>query len=343
MLNFFATIIKDMDKKPEIIAIISGDKKVYYKAAELLTKDNGRQAPSAQEVISEGKIKEYYADLCTEKTYRGGRLVTTKTLKSKNAKNIKTKPLSKNDFSMPAREGKTFVRTINKREFFINGKKTGIVYLGDDGKATSRRGEMLNGNAKEYYPNGSLKGEAYFKQGLPEGEARIYDKEGRLVVKEYYSRGLREGKSVRYNFTSKGYRKEEMTFLQGRLEGVRTIVSEDNKIQVYEEYSGGLLNGLAKAFNEDGSLEIQTPYRHGKKHGKRIFYYPDGNIMHEENYVSGLLEGEKKTFFKNGNPLCLESYTNNHLNGLRIVYDNEGKIQLKELYQDGKLIKREER
>ena len=332
-----------MDKKQEIIAIISGDKKIYYKAAELFTKDTARQGPSAREVIPEGKIKEYYADLCTEKTYRGGRLINTKTLKSKNAKNIKAVTDFKNTSSIPAREGKTFIRTINKREFFINGKKTGVIQLDENGEVISRKGEMMNGTAKEYYPNGSLKSEACFKQGLPEGEVKIYDNQGRIVVKEYYSRGLNEGKSLRYNYTSKGYRKEEMFFSHGRLEGIRKILNENDKIRLYEEYKGGVLNGITKIFNEEGSLEIQTPYRHGKKHGKRIFYYPDGNIMHEENYVSGLLEGERKTFFKNGNPLCLESYTNNYLNGLRIVYDNEGKIQLKELYQNGKLIKREER
>ncbi len=332
---------ENMDEKEEIIAIISGNNKVFYKAVALQNNTDNTDKPP---VINNGKIKEYYADLCTEKTYKNGQLQSTKNLTFINEKGAKLKNAVKTaKITANIKEGKTFTRTINQRIFYINGKKTAVLTLNEIGEVISAQGEPFNGNAKEFYPNGVLKREGYFKNALPEGEIKTYDKQGRLIAIESYKHGLRNGLSNRFTFIKDKKFTEELFFDRGILQGPRTIFTPEGKIQLREEYQDGLREGLSKLFNAQGSLEVQTSYRQGKRHGKRIVYYPDGNIMYEEDYVSGKLEGERKIFLKDSAPLCLETYSDNLLNGLRIVYDKDGKIKLKELYREGNLVKREER
>lgn len=332
-----------MDKKEEIIAIISGNNKVFYKAVALQNNTENTDKQS-NFVPDNGKVKEYYADLCTEKTYKNGQLQSTKDLTLSTIKGSKSKNAVKaSRIALNPKEGKTFIRTINQRTFFINGKKVSLLNLNEIGEVISAQGEPFNGNAREFYDNGLLKREGYFKNSLPEGEVKTYDRQGRIIAIELYKHGLREGLSKRFTFIQDKQFKEELFFSRGILEGARTIFTPEGKIQLCEQYQNGLREGISKFFNAQGSLELQESYRQGKKHGKRIVYYPSGNIMFEEDYISGKLEGERKTFLKDDTPLCLETYSNNLLNGLRIVYGKGGKIKLKELYQEGNLIKREER
>ncbi len=331
-----------MDTKDQIIAIIFGNKKFFFKASLISIRDASTQSTSELEEIPDGKVKEYYADLCMEKTYKDGKLKSSLTLTGRTERSS-TRSLfenagGKDQTVAPAQEGKTFLRSIHQRIFFINGKQTALQELNEAGEVVSSQGEAFSGEAKEFYPNGSVKMEAFFKNGIPQGTVKTYDKQGRLIASEEYKNGVKEGKAKRFNFIHNIPTEEEIFYKGGLLNGPRKVFSPSGKLLMSEEYKDGKRNGKIELFNSEGVIEVKAFYKNGKKHGKRIFYYETGTPMHEENFNNGLLEGERKTFAKNGALLIVENYKNNLLNGKKIFYNAEGKPSKIEVYEDGKRL-----
>lgn len=331
-----------MDSKDQIIAIIFGNKKFFFKASLISIRDASTQSTSELEEIPDGKVKEYYADLCMEKTYKDGKLKNSLTLTGRtersSTRSLFTSLSGKDQSVTPAQEGKTFIRNIHQRIFFINGKQTALQELNEAGEIISSQGEAFSGEAKEFYPNGSVKMEAYFKNGIPQGTVRTYDKQGRLIAEEEYKNGVKEGKAKRFNFTHNIPTEEEMFYKGGILNGTRKLFNPSGKLLMSEEYKNGKRDGKIELFNSEGIIEVQAFYKGGKKHGKRTFYYETGEPMHEENFNNGLLEGERKTFAKNGSLLIVENYKNNLLSGKKIFYSENGQPNKIEIYEEGKLL-----
>ena len=334
-----------MDTKEQIIAIIFGNKKFFFKASLISIRDASTQSTSELQEIPDGKVKEYYADLCMEKTYQDGKLKNSLTLTGRTektaAKSLLSAVADKERGISTFHEGKTFLRNIHQRIFFIDGKQTALQELNEAGEIISSQGEAFSGEAKEFYPNGSVKMEAYFQNGIPQGTVKTYDKQGRLISLEEYKNGLKDGKAKRFNFTHDIPTEEEMYYKGGILNGTRKVFNSSGEMLMSEEYKNGKRDGKVEMFNAEGVMEVKAFYKNGKKHGKRIFYYENGAVMHEENFSEGMLEGERKTFSKTGKLLALENYKNNLLNGKKILYDDKGEISKAETYENGKLLKEE--
>lgn len=331
-----------MDKKDEIIAIVFGDKKLFYKASLISERDIAQQNASELEEIPDGQVKEFYADLCMEKTYKNGRLRHSIALTGRTEKTFGQLILSKAKQNAPhLAEGKTFLRNIHQRIFFIDGKQAALQELNDFGEVISTQGEPFTGEAKEYYPNGSIKREAFFKNGLPEGVVKTFDKEGRIIAMEEYKNGLREGKAKRVNYPNNIPLREELTFKNGMLNGERKVYSNKDQLLLSEEYKNGKRHGRIKMFSTSGAIEVQSDYKNGKLDGKRLFYYSNGKVMHEEYFSDGLLQGKRKSFSNNGTMILSENYKDNRLHGERISFYEDGKEKSKEFYENGKLIRKE--
>lgn len=331
-----------MDTKEQIIAIVFGNKKMFFKAALISVREADTQSTSELEEIPDGKVKEYYADLCMEKTYKNGKLKNSLTLTGRTERTFSAPAEDKCGAAFFA-QGKTFIRNMRQRIFFIDGDQTGSQELDENGRVLSVQGKVFSGDAKEFYPNGSVKREAYFKNGLPCGTVKTYDKEGRLISQEEYKNGLKDGKTKRFNFIHNIPTEEQLSYKDGFLHGSRKLFGPDGKLLMSEEYRNGKRDGDVKHFNSEGSMEVKAEYKNGKKHGKRIFYYANGNIMHEETFSGGMLQGERKTYAKNGRLTLIETYKDNLPCGPKTVFDAEGKEIYREFYQNGKLIGREEK
>lgn len=340
---FFDTIKINMDTKEQIIAIVFGNKKMFFRAALISVREADTQSTSELEEIPDGKVKEYYADLCMEKTYKNGKLKNSLTFTGRTEKTFSAASAEGERGAALFAKGKTFIRNMRQRLFFIDGSQIGAQELDEIGRVLSVQGKVFSGEAKEFYPNGSVKIEASFKNGLPYGTVKTYDKEGRLISQEEYKNGLRNGKVKRFNFIHNIPTEEHLSYKDGFLNGTRKIFGPDGKLLVSEEYRAGKRDGEVKHFNSEGFMEIKAEYKNGKKHGKRIFYYGNGNIMHEETFSGGMLQGERKTYAKNGCLTLIETYKDNLLCGPKTVFDEEGKEICKEFYENGKLIGRGEK
>ncbi|MGN0023299.1 MAG: toxin-antitoxin system YwqK family antitoxin [Elusimicrobiaceae bacterium] len=332
-----------MDTKEQIIAIVFGNKKMFFKAALISVREADTQSTSELEEIPDGQVKEYYADLCMEKTYKNGKLKKSLTLTGRTERTFSSISDKNEPNAALFAQGKTFIRNLRQRLFFIDGEQIGAQELDEAGRVLSVQGKAFSGEAKEFYPNGNVKREASFKNGLPCGSVKTYDKEGRLISQEEYKNGLRDGKAKRFNFIHNIPTEEQLSYKDGFLNGTRKIFGPDGKLLMSEEYRAGKRDGEVKHFNSEGSMEVKAEYKNGKKHGKRIFYYDNGNIMHEETFSGGMLQGERKTYAKNGRLTLTENYKDNLLCGQRTAFDTEGKELRKELYENGKLINKEDK
>ena len=283
-----------MDTKDQIIAIIFGNKKFFFKASLISIRDASTQSTSELEEIPDGKVKEYYADLCMEKTYQDGKLKSSLTLTGRTERSS-TRSLfenagGKDQTVAPAQEGKTFLRSIHQRIFFINGKQTALQELNEAGEVVSSQGEAFSGEAKEFYPNGSVKMEAFFKNGIPQGTVKTYDKQGRLIASEEYKNGKRDGKIELFN--SEGIIEVQAFYKGGKKHGKRTFYYETGEPMHEENFNNGLLEGERKTFAKNGSLLIVENYKNNLLSGKKIFYSENGQPNKIEIYEEGKLLGE---------------------------------------------------
>ncbi len=68
---------------------------------------------------------------------------------------------------------------------------------------------------KEFYPDGKLKSETYYKNGKLEGIAKIYDENGQLLDEENYKNGEAEG--IRRGYYENGKLKLEINYKNGEV------------------------------------------------------------------------------------------------------------------------------
>jgi len=126
---------------------------------------------------------------------------------------------------------------------------------------------VRDGVFTRFHPDGSLKAEVVYVNGLEQGVATSYE-EGRVTERVTYHQGKRHGESTTYH-------------PNGRVEKTYTYVD-------------GQKHGVAQMFRSDGSLQQQVPYVNDKKHGKYTYYAQfagQRRVSKEVDYVDGKREG----------------------------------------------------
>ena len=339
-----------MKKKEEIISISVGNKKHFYKTLLLATEKQEGPITLIEGKIPSGPVKEFYATLESVKNYKDGKIdgdvkvsdTQTNTVvlheTYKEGALAETKDTPKPSFEDLKNKSVTFTRSLFERVFYNEGKETTRQLLDKHGTVVSTTGEALTGLAKEFYPNGSLKREAFFKNGLPEGNAKTYDIEGRLTAVEHYKNGIREGVTKRFNFIRGILTEEILPYKDGKINGKRQVLGINGKIVLTEEYKDDVRNGVKESFYMNGNTESKAVFENNILNGPRIFFYENGKVLYTETLSDGLLEGKRTGFYPDGTIYLEENFKQNILEGERIIYDEKGKIKLKELYKNGVLI-----
>jgi antitoxin component YwqK of YwqJK toxin-antitoxin module len=103
----------------------------------------------------------------------------------------------------------------------------------------------LEGKGKQWWENGQLRIQEYYKDGKLEGEHKEWWKNGQICQQEYYKEGKREGEAKDW-------------YSNGQI-----------SIQCY--YKEGLLEGEYKEWNKNGQLLLQCYYKEGKPQGSVKF------------------------------------------------------------------------
>ncbi|MDP1621786.1 MAG: hypothetical protein Q8M08_05550 [Bacteroidales bacterium] len=150
----------------------------------------------------------------------------------------------------------------------------------------------------EYYPDGTLRISAMFRNGIPEGIKREYSPDGHVEKAYLYKNGVIIGEGV---------------------------VKDD-----------GERDGPWKDLYPDGSLKAEGNYNNGKQTGEWKYYHANGNIEQTGKFNKlGKLDGPWRWYFDNGLLSKEENYRNGLKDGMFTEYDETGKIITAGEFVDG--------
>jgi antitoxin component YwqK of YwqJK toxin-antitoxin module len=206
------------------------------------------------------------------------------------------------------------------------------------------------------YPNGTISGEGFFKDGKPDG-----------FSKSYYVTGIKKSEGRRTNFLldsiwifydQAGDTTEKINFLYGKKSGWYYKYKKDPGKGVYvfskELYTGDKREGTAYVYFQDGKIQQTLNYKNGKKEGLSKEYDNEGNLITLLEYNSdflvsrerinrkdnkGLKQGTWKEFYPNGGKKSEKTYKDDLMHGYYKEYDTRGKLNLTMLYENGAIVK----
>lgn len=144
----------------------------------------------------------------------------------------------------------------NKFPTYAEGQKV------EEGKYSSSR---KTGLWKAYHPNGKLKSEIYYENGMPRGKYKLYYENGKLEEEGNWDRTKNTGDFKRY-------------YSNGQL------------MQDFKFTEAGLRTGPQKYFYENGNKRLEGTWQNGKESGSIVEYYENGDVSAKKNFKEGKLD-----------------------------------------------------
>lgn len=207
----------------------------------------------------------------------------------------------------------------------------------DGNLRTSEPINRLNNNNKkhgrwvEFYPNGIIKSEGYYTNGLKNGIFKTFDKEGNLLDIQKYKDGELETGA------------EAAVILD-----IRNTYYPDGSVQSTGGYVDGKKEGMHRQYSTTGEITGGIVYRRGEKVAEGIIdekgnyqgywklYYPSGELKAEGNYIDSKKDGEWTYYHRNGQIEHHAKYFEDLPQGAWTWYYSDGKLRRKEFYRKGK-------
>jgi len=221
----------------------------------------------------------------------------------------------------------------------------------------NEKGEKT-GAWKTFYPDGKLKEEEYYKNGVLDGATLLYsEKTGNVISGRTYRDGnivedsapikadlvdlitywdddvtiKRKGTYLdsipigfHYFYNSSGVPEKAIRYNN---KGIRTA---EGPVDENEKRTGEWKN-----YSETGELRSNGMFVNDRQNGVWNYYSPNGKKEQIGNFNNGVMEGEWKWFFPSGNVFREETYVRNRLQGLSIQYSDSATIVAKGEYVNG--------
>lgn len=208
-----------------------------------------------------------------------------------------------------------------------------------------------------YYPNGKIKKEVDYVNGLKEGKEIFYYQNGTVAKETTYINDKKYGDFFE-NYEN-GILKISGKFVDNRLDGLITTYNSNGQKQSETNYTLGLKNGKSTEYisgkvlseviykngkkegyffanNFNGGLEIEGNFVDDKKNGVWTKYNRDRKIILEETYHQGILEGEYNKYYDTGSIKESGTYINGYLEGTVEIYNENSNLIRKINYIKGK-------
>lgn len=134
--------------------------------------------------------------------------------------------------------------------------------------------KVRTGVWKCWYPNGKLKSNVFYVNGLEQGVATSWYMDGTIHSETCYENGLMHGYSRLWN-------------------GSGVLCNEYN-------YRNGKLHGLSREWFKSGQIASETELRDGVLDGIDREWWLNGQLMREVIYSNGLMKGVVKEWFETG-------------------------------------------
>lgn len=152
--------------------------------------------------------------------------------------------------------------------------------------------EQYEGQTLYFYPDGTVKAEAFYQSGQLHGPWSFYSPGGVLLYRSWFIEGKREGKVCAYYSDGALY---GMTgYCHGVQEGEHFHYYLDGTLKTVESYEKGLLNGRVRLYYSNGLLKKEQSFLHGRLHGVERMWDEWGKLTLEASYENGKVVGVTK-------------------------------------------------
>ncbi len=208
---------------------------------------------------------------------------------------------------------------------------------------------------KYFYPDGNIKMEAWYSNGMKNGYFKEYDKIGKLVeINKYINDELQidvdelKEYEIRKDYYPDGNVKIVGSYINGVAEGVRREYSKEGKIEkayilnkgrivgegIIDEY--GKKQGYWKEYYQSGQMQGEGIYTDNIKIKEWKYYYRNKQIEQTGNYdEDGTVIGIWKWYYPSGNILIEEIFSNGVEDGMYVEYSDDKRIIVKGEYKNG--------
>ena len=216
-------------------------------------------------------------------------------------------------------------------------------------------GNKRTGIWRDLYPDGLIKEDGNWANGLRNGVFKFFNKKGELEKLEKYEDGvlvIDEASTaildIREEFYENGKVKNSGPYRLGKKQGnFREYDSNGNQIggALYDndvKMGEGMIDSLGrrigpwKLFHPQGDLRSEGDYIQGLKDGPWVYYFEEGRKEQQGSYREDLPNGQWQWYFTDGSMHRDEYYKRGKEDGHAIEYDTLGAVINEGDYVDGK-------
>ena len=263
---------------------------------------------------------------------------------------------------IPYRNGRKHGRSM---EFDENGTVITLYEYRNDSMVEREPVNRMNADGekvgvwKTFYPDGTLKEEEFYKNGVLDGATKLYSEKGNPIGGRTYRDGkvIEEGVQMKVEpmiltsyWEDEVTIKREGTYLDSIPIGFHFFYNREGKPEKsirYSERGTGVRIGEGpvdeekrrigewKVFSETGELRSEGQRVNDRQHGEWNYYSQDGKKEQIGNFRNGIMEGEWKWYFPSGNILREETYVRGKPHGMSIQYSDSATIVAKGEYVEG--------
>ena len=213
-----------------------------------------------------------------------------------------------------------------------------------------------NGVWKEFYPDGKVKKEEQYKDGILDGLYKEFNKKGNLILALKYNDGQLEidspGEEIDIDYKNI-YDDQNGLVRSGAFRnnlpiGIhREYDYEGNVIasKIYNDLGkvvsegiideGGNRQGPWKNYSETGKISAEGQYLNNYRSGDWKFYFANGRLEQKGKYSRGRANGMWIWYYENGKILREEEFFNGRENGVIYEYSENGKLITEGYYVNG--------
>lgn len=223
---------------------------------------------------------------------------------------------------------------------YRKGKKIGpeVLYFSNGKKAALFNHDTLqrkSGSFQEWYENGKLKTQGFYKAGELDSTLLRYFDSGTLAFSGKYNEGIENGRFSFYFPNGKPARIQSYTL--GLKDSLWQEFHPNGGLKQIAQFDLGEQTDSIYAFHENGKVRLLGYFEEGLASGKWKYFHENGQIAEVKNYLKGQLEGDYILCDQNGKRWVQGSYKEGKKQGEFSYLNKEGKTTEKEVYQNGLL------
>lgn len=188
-----------------------------------------------------------------------------------------------------------------------------------------------------YYSNGNIKSDVVNKNGIKNGPIFNYFEDGSLAVEGYFKNDMRDKKWYFYDKTTKKLSAVE-NYKNGKLEGEQSYYYPSGKLRLQGKYKDNIRVGFWQLYDEAGNLTMQNIFLDGEALVSVAIFQKNGKLSSSGLTKDGVREGVWQYYDKDGKLLYDVEYNSGIRDGEWRAYDEVGNIIVIGYYNQGKIL-----